>query len=37
VRIYALLGSLWEMLFTEAAVADDGTIVRRIVTRPSHG
>ena len=36
-KLYALLGSQWELLFTEAAVADDGTIVRRVVTRPSHG
>jgi hypothetical protein len=37
VRIYALLGSLWELLFTEPVVAEDGTIIRRVVTRPAHG
>jgi hypothetical protein len=37
VKLYALLGTLWELLFTEAAVAEDGTLVRRVVTRPSHG
>jgi hypothetical protein len=36
-RLYALLGTLWELLFTEAAVAEDGTIVRQTVTRPAHG
>ena len=37
VKLYALLGTLWELLFTEAAVAEDGTIVRQTVIRPARG
>ena len=36
-RFYAFLEALWELLFTEAVVAEDGTVVRRTVTRPAHG
>jgi hypothetical protein len=37
VRIYALVRGIYELLFTESAVAEDGTITRRVVTRPAHG
>ena len=37
VRLYALLENLYELLFTEAAMAEDGTVVRRTVTRPAQG
>jgi hypothetical protein len=37
VKIFALLGTVWELLFTEAAVAEDGTIVRQTVIRPARG
>lgn len=36
-KLYALLGTLWELLFTEAAVAEDGSIVRQTVIRPARG
>ncbi|MDQ3378073.1 MAG: hypothetical protein M3533_14425 [Actinomycetota bacterium] len=36
-RLYALLESLWELLFTGATVAEDGTVVRRTVIRPARG
>jgi hypothetical protein len=36
-RFYALLKGLWELLFTETAMAEDGSVVRRTVTRPARG
>ena len=36
-RFYALLGELWELLFTETAFAEDGSIVHQTVTRPARG
>ncbi len=36
-KIYALLRGIWELLFTEAAVSEDGTLVRQTVVRPGRG
>ena len=36
-NIYALLRGIYELVFTEAAVADDGTVVRQTVVRPARG
>jgi hypothetical protein len=35
VKLYALLENLYELLFTEATVAEDGTVGRQTVTRPA--
>ncbi len=37
VRIYALLRGVYELIFTETAVAEDGTVVRQTVVRPARG
>jgi hypothetical protein len=37
VKIYALLWDIYELMFTEMAVLEDGTVVRQTVVRPAHG
>ncbi len=36
-KIYALLRDIYELIFTEPAVAEDGTVVRQTVVRPARG
>ena len=36
-KIYALLRGIYELIFTESAVLEDGTVVRQTVVRPARG
>ena len=36
-KIYALLRGIYELMFTETAVLEDGTVVRQTVVRPARG
>ena len=36
-KIYALLRGIYEPMFTETAVLEDGTVVRQTVVRPARG
>ena len=36
-KMKALLRSIYELLFIELAVAEDGTVVRQTVVRPTRG
>ena len=37
VRIHELLWGIYELMFTETAVLEDGTVVRQTVVRPARG
>ena len=37
VKMKALLRGIYELLFTELAIAEDGTLVRQTVVRPGRG
>ena len=36
-KIHALLRGIYELIFTETAVLEDGTVVRQTVVRPARG
>ena len=36
-KIQALLRAVYELIFTETAITEDGTIVRQTVARPGRG
>ena len=36
-KIHTLLRGMYELIFTETAVLEDGTVVRQPVVRPARG
>ncbi len=36
-NIHALLRGIYELIFTETTVTEDGTVVRQTVVRPARG